>query len=110
MSAQLDFWYAVLVIAAMALNTFITRCGYLLFGDHIPLSPSVRRALKYAPVAALAAIVVPEMAPWTVDGPQLDLRLLAGLSAIPVFLISRSITLTMVVGMMVLWGTRWLVG
>lgn len=110
MSAQLDLWYAVLVIAAMTLNTVITRCGYLLFGDRIPLSPAVRRALRYAPVAALAAIVVPEMAPWTATGPQWDLRLLAGLSAIPVFLLSRSITLTMTVGMMVLWGSRWLLG
>jgi len=110
MSGPLDLWYAVLVIAALTLNTVVTRCAYLLFGDRIPLSPAVRRALRYAPVAALAAIVVPEMAPWTSAGPQFDWRLLAGLSAIPVFLLSRSITLTMVVGMMVLWGTRWLAG
>jgi len=110
MSGELDIWYAVLVIAALTLSTVITRCSYLLFGDRIPLSPAVRRALKYAPVAALAAIVVPEMAPWTAAGPQWDWRLLAGLSAIPVFLLSRSITLTMVVGMMVLWGCRWLFG
>ena len=110
MSGQLDLWYAVLVIAALTLNTIVTRCAYLLFGDRIPLSPAVRRALRYAPVAALAAIVVPEMAPWTAGGPQWDWRLLAGLSAIPVFLVSRSITLTMVVGMMVLWGCRWLAG
>lgn len=110
MNGQLDLWYAVLAIAALTLNTVITRCGYLLFGDRIPLSPAVRRALKYAPVAALAAIVVPEMAPWTAAGPQWDWRLIAGLAAVPAFLLSRSITLTMVVGMMVLWGCRWLFG
>ncbi len=106
-----ELLYALAVIGAMAVSTVITRCGFLLFGDRIPLSPSVRQALRYAPVAALTAIIVPELAPWHPEaGPVLDWRMAAGLAVIPVFLRTRSITLSMVVGMAVLWGGRWLTG
>ncbi len=103
-----DTTYVLLAILALMLCSVITRAGYLLFGDHLPLPDGVRRALRYAPVAALVAIIVPDLLPWQAGlGPTLDLRLPAALAAIGVMLTTRSAMLTIASGMLVLWGLRW---
>jgi branched-subunit amino acid transport protein len=45
----------------MVLATFMTRAGLLLAGRHFKLSPRVEAALRYAPVCALAVLIVPEV-------------------------------------------------
>lgn len=106
-----DTSYVLLAILLLTLCSAITRAGYLLLGDHIPLPDRVRRALRYAPVAALVAIIVPELLPWQAQtGPAVDLRLPAAIAAILVMQFTRSAVLTMVAGMLALWGLRWLFG
>ncbi|OZI26932.1 hypothetical protein CAL26_04850 [Bordetella genomosp. 9] len=101
--------YVYAAIALLTLCSLITRAGYQVFGDYLPLSDGVRRALRYAPAAALTAIIVPDLLPWKAGmGPQLDMRLLAGVAGVLVFLRTRSAVLVIVVGMLVLWGLRWL--
>ena len=103
--------YVYSAILLLALCSVLTRAGFMLFGDYIPLSDNVRRALRYAPAAALTAIVVPDLLPWKAGlGPVFDYKLGAGLVAILVFLLTRSAVLVIVVGMLVLWGLRWLAG
>jgi branched-subunit amino acid transport protein len=52
---------AALAIAGLALVTFVTR-GFFLFPDReVPIPEWLKRGLKVAPLAALAAIVVPEI-------------------------------------------------
>ena len=105
-----DF-YIYAAIALLAVCSVLTRAGFMLFGDYIPLPDSVRRALRYAPAAALTAILVPDLLPWRADtGPALDYRLLAAVVAIIVFLRTRSAVLVIVSGMTTLWGLRWLAG
>lgn len=107
--ATLDSVYVLLAIGALMLCSIITRAGYLLFGDRLPLPDSVRRALRYAPVAALVAIIVPDLLPWDgTSGIVLDMRLPAAAVAAIVMVRSRSAMLTIVVGMLVLWTLRWL--
>lgn len=108
--ATADITYVLLAILALMLCSVITRAGYLLLGDWLPLPDSVRRALRYAPVAALVGIIVPDLLPW--DGTAslaLDLRLPAALVATVVMLKTRSAILTIVAGMLALWGLRWLI-
>ena len=101
--------YVYAAIALLALCSVITRAGYQLFGDYLPLSDNVRRALRYAPAAALTAIIVPDLLPWKAGvGPLLDMKLLAGVVGVLVFLRTRSAVLVIVSGMLVLWGLRWL--
>lgn len=103
--------YVYAAILLLAFCSVLTRAGFMLFGDYIPLSDNVRRALRYAPAAALTAIVVPDLLPWKAGlGPVFDYKLVAGLVAILVFLRTRSAVLVIVVGMLVLWGLRWLAG
>jgi branched-subunit amino acid transport protein len=52
---------AALAIAGLALVTLVTR-GFFLFPDReVPIPAWLERSLKVAPLAALAAIVVPEI-------------------------------------------------
>jgi hypothetical protein len=39
-------WYVFSVIGMLALCSLLTRCGYFVFGDYLPLRDSVRRALR----------------------------------------------------------------
>jgi len=57
-----DLWtqtnlYLLGAIVLLALSSVITRTVYFIFGDYVPLSESMRRALRYTPGAALAAIL-----------------------------------------------------
>ena len=107
--ATADTTYVLLAILALMLCSVITRAGYLLFGDWLPLPDNVRRALRYAPVAALVAIIVPDLLPWDGSaGIAMDLRLPAAVVATVVMLKTRSAMLTIVAGMLALWGLRWL--
>src|SRR5262245_25407213 len=51
----------LLVTVGMVLATFMTRAALLLAGHRFKLSPRVEAALRYAPVCALAVLVVPEV-------------------------------------------------
>jgi branched-subunit amino acid transport protein len=103
---EYDF-YILGVIGLLMLCSVITRSGYFLFGDYLPLSESVRRALRYAPTAALIGIVVPELLPWRADGGAvLDARVLAALIAIFLFWRTRSTVLVIVGGMAALWTLK----
>lgn len=105
-----DTSYLLLAILALMLCSVISRAGYLLLGDHLPLPDGVRRALRYAPVAALVAIIVPELLPWSIaTGPSIDLRLPAALAAIAIMVATRSAMLTIAGGMLLLWVLRWLI-
>lgn len=100
--------YVGWAIALLFVCSVICRAGYMLFGHYIPLSENVRRALRYAPAAALTAILVPEMLPFTLErGPYFDYRLLAGIVAILVFMKTRSAVMVIVSGMVALWALRW---
>jgi len=105
------FWpseiYVYSAILLLALCSVITRAGFMVFGDHIPLPEGVRRALRYAPAAALTAIVAPELLPWeSGSGPVFDPKLVAGIVGVLVFLRTRSAVLVIVAGMLVLWVLR----
>ena len=49
------------VIAGLALSTFITRGSFLLAGQRLRLNHRIEVALRYAPVCTLMAIIVPDV-------------------------------------------------
>jgi branched-subunit amino acid transport protein len=103
-------WYTLAAIALLALCSALTRAGYLVFGHLFPLSDRIRSALRYAPLAALTAIIVPEVLPWNPQyGPILDLKLVAAAVSIWVFRRTRNALLLIVSGMVALWVLRWVV-
>lgn len=52
---------ALITIAGLALITLLTRGFFILPSRELPIPPRLRMALRYAPVAALTAVVVPEV-------------------------------------------------
>ncbi|MBP6008656.1 MAG: AzlD domain-containing protein [Rhodoferax sp.] len=55
-----DLW-TLWVIVGMALVTVMTRCFFLVSAKDWVLPHWAQRGLQYAPIAALAAVVVPEV-------------------------------------------------
>ncbi|HPF25924.1 MAG TPA: AzlD domain-containing protein [Steroidobacteraceae bacterium] len=96
-----------LAIASVALATFVTRSTLLVVGERLRFAPRVEAALRYAPVCALAALVVPEIL-FRQDALVLGLdnpRLPAAIAASLFLLWKRSIVGCIAVGMSVyaLW-------
>ena len=105
-----DDWYVFAAILLLALCSVLTRASYLLFGHLMPLPDRVRSALRYAPLAALTGIVVPEILPGHAQhGPLLDLKLGAAIVSIWVYQRTRSALLLIISGMLALWLMRWVV-
>lgn len=91
-----------LVVALLTVATILTRCLFFLFADALKLPPRLQHALRYAPAAALAAIVVPDLV-FLPDG-AIDLgwgnpKLLAGIGALLFFCATRHMMGTIAVGM-----------
>jgi branched-subunit amino acid transport protein len=51
----------VIAIVGLALATLLTRSFFLLPDRELPLPAWLRQGLRYAPLAALAAVVAPEI-------------------------------------------------
>ena len=102
MRAGTDGW-TLLVILGMAGVTVLTRCFFFILDRPWSLPGWAQRALQYAPVAALAGVVVPEVvmtnghfvATWQ------DARLFAALAGAALYFWRRSVLLTMLGGMAV---------
>ena len=52
---------SALTILGLAVITFLTRGLLLIPRDELPIPPWLQRAVKVAPLAALVAVVVPEI-------------------------------------------------
>jgi branched-subunit amino acid transport protein len=102
MKPETDAW-TMLVIVGLAGVTVLARCFFFILDRPWSLPAWTQRALHYAPVAALAGVVAPEIvmtsghfvATWH------DARLFAGLAGAGLFFWRRSVLLTMLGGMAV---------
>lgn len=100
-------WYVLGAIGLLALCSLITRATYIVFGDYLPLSETVRGALRYAPTAALAGIIIPEILPWQPGTvPTLDVKAVAALLAVLLYWKTRSSLLLIGGGMVAYWLLR----
>ena len=51
-----DIWLTILLLAVAVI---LTRCSLFMLGHRVKLPPRLQHALRYAPAAALAALVSP---------------------------------------------------
>jgi branched-subunit amino acid transport protein len=100
------------MIFGAAAVTLAMRLSFLGTVKPHALPPRVREALRFAPPAVRAAIVLPhvliraEALAVSYDNP----RLLAAVVAIGVAWASRSVVWTIVAGMVALWIAQWALG
>ncbi|OQA46888.1 MAG: Branched-chain amino acid transport protein (AzlD) [Chloroflexi bacterium ADurb.Bin325] len=101
---------ATIVIAGAI--TFGLRLSFILLWGRVAVPIWFQRALRYVPPAVLTAIIVPELATWQdrLDLSPANPQLAAGLAAALVAWRTRSIPLTLAVGMAVLLGLRLVTG
>jgi branched-subunit amino acid transport protein len=101
-------WEVFVAIVGLALLTVGTRGFFFLGRREIPIPPALRQALRYAPLAALAAVVAPEilMQQGRLIGTLLDARLFAAAAGAAYYAWRRGILGTILVGMAVLLPLR----
>jgi branched-subunit amino acid transport protein len=97
-----------ITIGWLTVATLLTRCSFFLLGNAVKLPPKVQHALRYAPAAALAAIVAPDL---VLNGEMLNPtwsnpRLIGAIGATAFFLLTRRMLSTIVVGMVVFTVVR----
>ncbi len=95
-----EIWIALVGMAAV---TIVTRALFLMAGERVTLPDRIQRALRYAPAAALAAIILPDFL--TFEGhftisPAND-RMMAGIAATLFYLATRRMVGMIAVGMAV---------
>lgn len=97
-----DLW-TLAVIAGLAVITVVSRSFFFISSRPWPMPAWAERGLQYAPIAALAAVIVPEVV--LVQGQLvqtwLDARLYGALAGVLAFAWLRNTLATIVIGMAV---------
>lgn len=103
----------IFLIVGMALVTFAVRYPVLALVSRIPLPDPLLKAMRFIPPAVLTAIIVPAIL--IPDGKTINLRydnayLVASIIAGLVAWRSKNLLLSIIVGMFVFGGMRWMTG
>ena len=103
MNYDASLWLTFILIG---LATLLPRSSFIVLGQRASLPEAVQKALRYAPAAALAAIVVPDVVLVNGAPDVLNPKLAAAIVAVLAVTLSRNPWLPFVAGMAVLWGLR----
>ena len=97
-------WEAAIAILGLAVITVVTRAFFFISDRELPIPAWVQQGLRFAPLAALAAVVVPEivMTQGQLISTWQDARLFAAAAALGYFFWRRGILGTILTGMAVL--------
>lgn len=99
-----------LVFLLIALATTLPRASFILLGSRVTLPLALQRALRYAPAAALAAIVVPDIVVVGGTVNPVNPKLAAAAVAVAAAATARNPWLPFISGMATLLGLRFLLG
>lgn len=102
-AAVMTGWEPWVASVGLALVTLVTRAFFMIPEREVPMPEWFKRGLKYAPLAALAAVIAPElvMQQGALITSLADARLPAALCATAYFWWQRGILGTIVIGMAV---------
>lgn len=97
-----------LTIAGAAIVTFALRISFIVLLGRIEIPPFLERALRYVPAAVLTAVVIPLLfyANGALEVSLGNERLIAGMVAAVICWKTRSVPLTLVGGMAMLWALQ----
>ena len=102
MFGSTDLW-TVAVILGLSVVTVVARCFFFILDRDWTLPRWAQRGLQYAPIAALSAVVIPEVV--MVQGQLVstwqDARLYAAAAGAAAFFWKRDVLITIVAGMVV---------
>lgn len=97
-----DLW-TLWVIVGLAVVTVVSRSFFMISSKPWQLPHWAQRGLQYAPIAALSAVVVPEivMSQGQLIGTWQDARLFAAAAGMAIYYVKRNVLLTILGGMAV---------
>jgi branched-subunit amino acid transport protein len=106
---NLPLWLAIFAIGVI---TFAFRLSFILLFEKVGLPNWLRRALRFVPIAALSAIIAPEIMIQNnaIDFSFFNARLIAGLIASIAALKTRNVFATIAIGMLALWTVQMILG
>jgi len=108
-SKEATIWLVICVVGAI---NYIARLSFIVLFARRDMPPLLDRALKHVPAAMLTAIVVPAVvftSPGVLQLGPGNAKLVAAAVALAVAAWSRSTTLTIILGMTVLWLAQYAV-
>ncbi|MCK9685507.1 AzlD domain-containing protein [Scleromatobacter humisilvae] len=105
-------WMTLAAIAGLTVVSVVTRGFFMIPNREVPIPAWLREALRYAPLAALVAVLLPEIA---MTGDHListwkDARIYATATGILVFCTTRSLLGTILAGTATLLALRLTLG
>lgn len=102
MNSGTDLWTLVTIVGMTAM-TVLTRCLFFISKKPWTLPGWAQRGLHYAPIAALAAVIVPEivMTQGHLIATWLDARVFSAVAALAWFYWRRGVLGTLVCGLVV---------
>jgi branched-subunit amino acid transport protein len=104
----MNAWMTIVAIAGLTVVSVVTRGFFMIPKREVPIPGWLREALRFAPLAALVAVLVPDLA-MTDDhliATWRDARLYATATGILVFCTTRSLLGTILAGSAVLLALR----
>ena len=104
MTYDWSLWLTFILIGVLA--TTLPRASFIVLGERASLPEAVLKALRYAPAAALAAIVVPDVVLVNGAVDALNPKLGGAIAAVLATRVSRNPWLPFVAGMAALWLLR----
>lgn len=109
MSTTAQFWLLIILLGA---GTWAMRSFPIMLHGHVPHPLWLERLLKYVPVAALTALVVPASLYLKANGSYhaVPARTIAAVVALVVAVRTKNTIATLVSGMVVLWVAQWAIG
>jgi branched-subunit amino acid transport protein len=98
-----------IILGLIGLATTLPRASFIVLGHRAELPSVVLRALRYAPAAALAAIIVPDVLLLNGEIHPFNPKLAAAIAAVAATALSRNPWLPFIAGMGLLISLRnWL--
>lgn len=104
---MITLWLTLVIIGLL---TFAYRFSFIFLLGRIHLPAWIKRMLRFVPVAALTAIIIPELLAYSgaIDITWQNERLWAGGVAVFVAWRTSNVLLTIGLGMACLYGLQWL--
>ena len=108
----MNAWTTTVAIAGLTVVSVVTRGFFMIPDREVPIPGWLREALRYAPLAALVAVILPEIA---MTGDHFidtwkDARIYATAIGLVVFVTTRSLLGTILAGTAVLLALRLALG
>lgn len=105
MESSLNLW---LTIIACGIVTFLIRFSFIAIHGRVTMPEWFTRALTFVPIAVLSAITLPEILiqDGGINFSPFNARLIAGIIAVIVAWRTKNVLVTIVVGMLILWGLQ----